>query len=120
MRITLHRPAFSGGHRLPAVLLAAALVVFVLIGIALSVDYLRQRESRVARLDAPTLALCAEGALMLHDVRWAAACSVLAERGLSDGHAECELPPLEAGRLNRLLQQAEQKCQADAALGPPR
>ncbi len=120
MRVTLHRPAFSNGHRLPAVLLAAAVIVFVLLGIALSVEYARKRESQVARLDAPTLALCAEGALMLHDVRWAAACSVLAERGLSDGHAECELPPLEAERLNRLLQQAEQKCQADAALGPPR
>ena len=120
MRITLHRPAFSGGHRLPAVLLAAAAVVLLLIGIALSVDYARKRESRVARLDAPTLALCAEGALMLHDVRWAAACSVLAERGLSDGHAECELPPLEAERLNRLLQQAEQKCEADAAVAAAR
>jgi hypothetical protein len=116
MRITLHRPAFFGGHRW----LTAAAVVLVLLGIALALDHARKRESAVARLDGPTLALCAEGALMLHDVRWAAACSVLAERGLSDGHAECELPPLEAERLNRLLQQAEQKCQADAALGPPR
>ena len=116
MRITLHRPALVGGHRW----LAAAVAVLVLLGIALSLDYARKRESRVDRLDGPTLALCAEGALMLHDVRWAAACSVLAERGLSDGHAECELPPLEAERLNRLLQQAEQKCQAEAALGPPR
>jgi hypothetical protein len=120
MRITLHRPAFFGGHRLPAVLLAAGGVALVVLGIALFVDGGRKRELHATRFDAPTLALCAEGALMLHDVRWAASCSVLAERGLSDGHAECELPPLEAERLNRLLQQAEQKCQADAALGPPR
>ena len=120
MRITLHRPAFFGGHRLSALLLAAGGVVLVLLGIALSVDYARKREPPVARLDAATLALCAEGALMVHDVRWAASCSVLAERGLSDGHAECELPPAEAERLNRLLLQAEQKCQAEAALVPAR
>lgn len=118
MRITLHRPA-SSGHRLSAVLLAASGVVLA-VGIALFLDGSRKRESRVAPLDGPALALCAEGALMSHDVRWAAACSVMAEHGLSDGHAECELPPAEAGRLNRLLEQAEKKCQAEAALKPAR
>jgi len=120
MRITLHRPALSGGHRLFAVVLTAVGIALLVLGIALFVDGTRKRETHALNLHGPTLALCAEGALMVHDVRWAAACSVLAERGLSDGHAECELPPLEAERLNRLLQQAEQKCQAEAAEGPPR
>lgn len=120
MRITLHRPAFFGGHRLPAVLLAAGGIALVVLGIALFVDSARTRASDVARFDGPTLALCAEGALMLHDVRWAAACSVLAERGLSDGHAECELPPAEAERLNRLLLQAERSCQVEAAMAAAR
>lgn len=58
---------------------------------------------------------CVEGALLFHDVRWAVACTRLAEHGDSDGHADCELPPAESDRLNRLLQQAEQRCMAEAA-----
>lgn len=120
MRTTLHRPASFGGRRLPAALLAVGAVALVLIGIALSREDAAEPESHAANLHGPTLALCVEGALMVHDVRWAAACSAQAERGLSDGHAECELPPAEAERLNLLLQQAERKCQAEAALVPPR
>jgi hypothetical protein len=120
MRITLHRAATFGGRRIFAALLAAGGLASVLLGVALFTKDAGRDESHAAKLNGPTLALCAEGALMVHDVRWAAACSALAERGLSDGHAECELPPGEAERLNRLLQQAEQKCQAEAALVPAR
>jgi hypothetical protein len=120
MRMTLHSPSSLGGRRLSAALLAVAGAALVLAGFALLVDDTTRPESHAENLHGPTLALCVEGALMVHDVRWAASCSVQAERGLSDGHAECELPPAEAERLNRLLQQAERKCQAEAALGPPR
>ena len=120
MRITLPRPASLGGRRVSTALLAVGGAALVLVGFALLVEDTMQPASHAANLHGPTLALCEEGALMLHDVRWAAACSALSERGLSDGHAECELPPAEAERLNRLLQQAEQKCQAEASLAPPR
>jgi len=61
---------------------------------------------------------CAEGALLLHDVRWAASCKDLADQGRGDGYAECELPDPEAARLYNLLRHAEQQCLAEArALG---
>ena len=119
MRITLHGPS-SFDRRLSAALLAAGGAALVLAGFVLLVEDATQLESPAAHVDGPTLALCEEGALMVHDVLWAAACSALAERGLSDGHAECELPNAEAERLNRLLQQAERKCQAEAALAAVR
>ena len=61
---------------------------------------------------------CVEGALLFHDVLWAASCARLAEQGASDGHAECELPPAESDRLHRQLQQAEQRCWQEAARAP--
>jgi hypothetical protein len=57
---------------------------------------------------------CAEGALLMHDVRWAAACKALADRGQGDGHAECDLPAAESGLIYRQLLQSEQQCLADA------
>jgi hypothetical protein len=59
--------------------------------------------------------LCLEGALLYHDVRWAYVCTTLAERGQGDGHPECELPEAEATRLSTWLQQADQKCMAEAS-----
>jgi hypothetical protein len=59
--------------------------------------------------------LCLEGALLYHDVRWAYVCTTLAERGQGDGHPECELPAAEAARLSSWLQQADQKCMAEAS-----
>jgi hypothetical protein len=97
--------------------------------------------SLAQRLD---LERCIEGAVLRHDVRWAAVCMVLAQqdearhvacladpaivghpelgRGycdrtfpLGDGSAECELPNARAGSLYDLLQREEQRCLAEAA-----
>jgi hypothetical protein len=88
---------------------------------------------------------CAEAALLFHDVRWAAACMVLAEQDdsrreaclddpaiaanpqlgkdycnrtfpLRDGSADCDLPDARAASLNSLLADAERKCGAEAKL----
>jgi hypothetical protein len=57
---------------------------------------------------------CAEAALLVHDVRWAAACTRLAEAGQGDGSAECDLPPAQSAALYAVLQEAEQGCAAEA------
>jgi hypothetical protein len=57
---------------------------------------------------------CVEGALLVHDVRWAAACMQLHERGEGDGMPDCHLPDAEAARLNALLAESEQRCRAEA------
>ena len=92
------------------------------------------------------LAQCTEAALLFHDVRWAAACMVLAEQddakreaclddpaisanpqlgkdycnrtfAQRDGSADCDLPEARAASLDALLKDAEQKCQAEARAG---
>ena len=63
---------------------------------------------------------CMEAAMLFHDVRWAAACSELADQGQTDGNAECDLPNARAGRLHALLRQAEQECLAEARAATPR
>lgn len=61
------------------------------------------------------LAECGESAMLLHDVRWAAACMLLAEQDdTRDGSTDCELPPAHAARLNELFNRAEQRCLAEA------
>ena len=96
--------------------------------------------TRAARLGQEN---CMEGALLFHDVRWAAACMMLAEQdearhgacledpvitgnpelgtaycdrtfGHVDGSPECELPDARAKRLYGLLGDDEQKCKAEA------
>jgi hypothetical protein len=69
---------------------------------------------------SPDQQQCMEAAMLFHDVRWAAACSEVAEQGLSDGNAECDLPNARAGRLYALLRQAEQECLAESRLAPAR
>src|SRR5687768_7092027 len=56
---------------------------------------------------------CVEGALLVHDVRWAAACMQLHERGEGDGMPDCHLPDAEAARVNALLAESEQRCRAE-------
>ena len=63
---------------------------------------------------------CIEGANLFHDVLWAVACQAQADKGLGDGIADCELPVAPAGRLYASLQQAEQKCRAEAKAIPLR
>jgi hypothetical protein len=61
------------------------------------------------------LETCSEGAHLFHDVRWAAACMVLAQQDPSrDGSTECELPDASAARLYELLADAERRCFAEA------
>lgn len=91
---------------------------------------------------------CTQGALLFHDVRWAAACMVLAEQHKRkhaacvsnpsitgnqqlgqgycdatfeelDGSPDCDLPNAHAANLYALLQEAERKCMVEWA-GPVR
>ena len=91
---------------------------------------------------------CEKHVLMVHDVRWAAACMVLAEQEEArharcladpaivgnpqlgkdycnrafaevDGSAECTLPPERAAPLNAILQDEEEKCAVEARAAPP-
>jgi hypothetical protein len=86
---------------------------------------------------------CEKHVLMVHDVRWAAACMVLAEQAEArhaqcladpaivgnpqlgkdycnrafaeaDGSAECTLPPERAAPLNAILRDDEEKCAVEA------
>ena len=121
MAATLHRSGSAGGRAPLGHWLAECAVALALLGTALFAGraYFSTQPPELtaqarARVQQPDQALCVEGALMSFDVQWAAACATLAETGRSDGHAECELPPAEAGRINRLLQQAEQRCLAEA------
>ncbi|HSV47178.1 MAG TPA: hypothetical protein VLJ58_15420 [Ramlibacter sp.] len=92
------------------------------------------------------LAHCTEGAMLFHDVRWAAACMVVAEQdvarhaacledpaimadpkrgqdhcdrtfGMSDDSPECTLPPGQAAHVNALLRDEEKRCAAEARAG---
>jgi hypothetical protein len=91
---------------------------------------------------------CEKHVLMVHDVRWAAACMVLAEQeeaqhaqcladpaivgspqlgkdycnrafAEADGSAECTLPPERAAPLNAILQDEEDKCAVEARAAAP-
>jgi hypothetical protein len=91
---------------------------------------------------------CAEAAQLVHDVRWAAACMVLAEQdrarhaacmenpdiignpglskaycdrtfGQNDGLADCTLPDERAASLLALLTAAEQRCAAEPRVARP-
>ena len=91
---------------------------------------------------------CAEAAQLVHDVRWAAACMVLAEQdrarhaacldnpdiignpqlskaycdrtfGQNDGSADCTLPDERAASLLALLTAAEQRCAAEPRVAQP-
>ncbi|MBI2771702.1 MAG: hypothetical protein HYX47_18900 [Burkholderiales bacterium] len=63
---------------------------------------------------------CIEGANLFHDVRWAVACQAQADQGLGSGIADCELPDTHASRLYALLEQAENRCRAEAKAIPLR
>jgi hypothetical protein len=91
---------------------------------------------------------CEEHVLMVHDVRWAAACMALAEQNEAryakcledpaivgnpqlgkdyckrtlaeaDGSAECTLPPVRAAPLNAILRDDEEKCAVEARAAAP-
>jgi hypothetical protein len=91
---------------------------------------------------------CAEAAQIVHDVRWAAACMVLAEQdrarhaaclenpdiignpklskaycdrtfAQSDGSADCTLPDERAASLLALLTAAEQRCAVEPRVARP-
>lgn len=127
MAATMHRSGSTGGRAPLGQWLAACAAALALLGTVLfagrayfGAQAPELTAQALTRVQQPAQALCVEGALMSFDVQWAAACATLAEKGQSDGHAECELPPAEAGRINRLLQQAEQRCLAEAAAGARR
>ena len=60
---------------------------------------------------------CVQGAQLVHDVRWAAACTVAAEQGQGDGMADCDLPNDRAAALHALLREAERSCAVEARAG---
>lgn len=62
---------------------------------------------------------CVEAAMLVHDVRWAAACTALGQQGQGDGVADCDLPDAQAGKLYQLLQEAERSCLAEAVANAP-
>lgn len=133
---------------LPALLPSALVVAAAAIAVLGWVDE-RPLPSPFAQPDQAArkaaYAHCSEGAVLFHDVRWAAACMVLAERhaaclrddavrsnaqlgsdycertfGSGDGMPECELPQEAAAALNGLLRQADRQCLAElgGATGP--
>jgi hypothetical protein len=120
MPATLPRPALAAVH--PAAhrsSWALGLAVLALIAVAaLIYPFAAQAPSSsvIAReqVASPAQQQCLEAATLFHDVRWAAACSELAEQGQSSGYADCDLPNARAGRMYGLLRQAEQECQAEA------
>lgn len=60
---------------------------------------------------------CHRAARMVYDVHWAAACMTQAGQASPDhpdGHAECELPDDKAAVVNAWLNEAEQRCVAEA------
>jgi hypothetical protein len=120
MPASLPRPALAAVH--PAAhrsSWALALAVLALLALA-AFSYRFTVEAPASRVIAreqvasPAQQQCLEGATLFHDVRWAAACSELAEQGQSSGYADCDLPNARAGRLYGLLRQAEQECLAEA------
>lgn len=63
---------------------------------------------------------CQMAARMVYDVHWAAACMSQAGEaspGQADGHAECDLPDDKAAVVNAWLEEAEQRCMAEARAG---
>lgn len=98
---------------------AAVVVLLLLAGLA----WWAARPAPVTRVASQSLppatrqalAECAESAMLLHDVRWAAACMLLAQQDETrDGSTDCELPDAHAARLNELFHRAEQRCLAEA------
>ena len=90
---------------------------------------------------------CAEAALLIHDVRWAASCMILAEQDEKkhaacskdpaimgnpqlgqdycdrtfphrDGSAECTLPDERAASLHAILRDADRRCVAEGRVSP--
>lgn len=121
MPASLPRPALAAVR--PAALRtswALGLVVLALLAVAALAwrsDAGDPASQAIAReqLASPAQQQCLEAATLFHDVRWAAVCSELAEQGLSNGYADCDLPNARAGRLYGLLRQAEQECLAESA-----
>ena len=112
VRSTAARPPLAVGVAVLALLAVGALVYSD--GVETTGVEGARRESASSHVQ------CMEAAMLFHDVRWASACSDLAEQGQSDGNAECDLPNARAGRLYALLRQAEQECLAEARLAPAR
>lgn len=109
------------GRRSPAVVGAAAIGVAALLGLFAFRGIGEAPEALLAPMDHRQRAEeqhCVQGAQLMHDVRWAAACTAAAEEGEGDGMADCDLPPQRAGALYAQLQQAEQTCAAEARTGP--
>jgi hypothetical protein len=132
---------------------AVGIVAMVLAAAAFSLH--RAQPAAPEVLDVPAAAQkrselehCTQGALLFHDVRWAAACMVLAEQHKRkhaacvgnpsitgnqqlgqaycdatfeelDGSPDCDLPNAHAANLYALLQEAERKCMVEWA-GPVR
>ncbi len=149
MPASLHRLALSStaarnwliGAILAAALLAGAgLVSHLLVDRTVTAEPAPEPVGAAQRLAQQQ---CAEAAFLFHDVRWAAACMVLAEQdewkhaaclndpaiaanpqlgkdycdktfALRDGSPECDLPDARAASLHALLRDAEEKCRAEA------
>jgi hypothetical protein len=114
VRSTAARPPLAVGVAVLALLAVGALVY------SDGVETTRVEGARRESAPSYVQQQCMEAAMLFHDVRWASACSDLAEQGQSDGNAECDLPNARAGRLYALLRQAEQECRAEARLAPAR
>jgi hypothetical protein len=114
VRSTAVRPPLAVGMAVLALLAVGALVYAS--GVERTGLEAARRESAPSHVQQQ----CMEAAMLFHDVRWASACSELAEQGQSDGDAECDLPNARAGRLYALLRQAEQECLAEARPAPAR
>ncbi|MBI5279668.1 MAG: hypothetical protein HY854_24760 [Burkholderiales bacterium] len=100
--------------------LATGFVVAALLAVAAH-EYRSRATRQVSLPDYPkvtrsaALQHCTEGAMLFHDVRWAAACMYQAEQDAqADGGPDCDLPPQKAARLYELLKEAELKCVAEA------
>lgn len=121
VRLARWWPAAAG---LVAVMLASGVGYWMLWPVpsspALTAPQPRTALSALAPSARHALAECGESAMLLHDVRWAAACMLLAQQDETrDGSTDCELPPAHAARLNALLDRAEQRCLADAGQRRP-
>jgi len=100
----------------PALLLAAALLSLVYSAAAprpAPPKLAFQQRTAMSEHARSMLDECRRHAYLVHDVRWAAACS---QQG-ADEEADCMLPDAEAGRLNAALDRAESLCFADAGGG---
>ena len=119
MPASLPRPALAAvrpaAHRTSWALGLAVLALLALAALAyrFAVEAPASRVIAHEQVASPAQQQCLEGAALFHDVRWAAACSELAEQGQTNGYADCDLPNARAGRLYALLRQAEQECLAE-------